>query len=49
VLKKEYFSKKKADADHDRDKVLTGLTNAVRATTKHFDLLINNNAKHNVP
>jgi hypothetical protein len=23
VLKKEYFSKKKADADHDRDKVLT--------------------------
>ncbi|MDR1169833.1 MAG: DUF6261 family protein [Prevotellaceae bacterium] len=45
-IRKSEFTKKKAEADHDRDQTFSGMAGYVRSQTKHFDPSIRDNAYH---
>jgi hypothetical protein len=45
-MRKSEFTEKKAEADHARDRALTGMLGIVRTNMKHFDPAIRDNATH---
>ena len=45
-VRRSEYTEKKAEADHSRDSVYTGIVNIVRANLKHFDPSIRDNALH---
>jgi hypothetical protein len=45
-MRKSEYTEKKAEADHARDRALTGMRGVVRADMKHFDPAIRDNATH---
>ncbi|MDR2041660.1 MAG: DUF6261 family protein [Tannerella sp.] len=45
-MRRSEFTAKKAETDHNRDRVYTGILEIVRANMKHFDASIRDNASH---
>jgi hypothetical protein len=45
-VRRSEYTEKKAEADHSRDSIYTGIVSIVRANLKHFDPSIRDNALH---